>query len=137
MIKDCFGIEARVGDHIAFSRGNAGAKPFEMAVITKMTEKSVFFSGKTGSMYRSASDELRRGEGCFVIDMSQRDPGREGKANAWASLDKHVRQIDGPAAELRAEVSSELHKDGCASAWVHHAHFVDALVEKYEESLND
>uniref|UniRef100_UPI003D4F42BF hypothetical protein n=1 Tax=Escherichia coli TaxID=562 RepID=UPI003D4F42BF len=73
MIKDCFGIGARVGDHIAFSRGNAGAKPFEMAVITKMTEKSVFFSGKTGSMYRSNSDELRRGEGCFAIDVSKRE----------------------------------------------------------------
>ncbi|AFH21247.1 hypothetical protein CR3_gp082 [Cronobacter phage CR3] len=137
MIKDCFGIEARVGDHIAFSRGNAGAKPFEMAVITKMTEKSVFFSGKTGSMYRSASDELRRGEGCFVIDTTKRDPGKEGRANAWESFDKHVRNIVGPAAELRREISEELHKDGCASAWVHHAYFVDALVEKYEESLND
>ena len=26
MIKDCFGNEARVGDKIAFSQGNAGAK---------------------------------------------------------------------------------------------------------------
>jgi hypothetical protein len=137
MIKDCFGVQAIVGDHIAFSRGNAGAKPFEEAVITKITAKSIYFSGKTGSMYRSASDELRRGEGCFVIDTTKRDPGKEGRANAWASFDKHVRKIDGPAAELRREVSAELHFNGCASAWVHHAHFVDALVEKYEESLND
>ena len=137
MIKDCFGVQAIVGDRIAFSRGNAGAKPFEEAVITKITAKSIYFSGQTGSMYRSASDELRRGEGCFVIDTAKRDPGKEGKANAWESLDKHVRKIDGPAAELRREVSAELHFNGCASAWVHHAHFVDALVEKYEESLND
>lgn len=137
MIKDCFGVQAIVGDHIAFSRGNAGAKPFEEAVITKITAKSIYFSGKTGSMYRSASDELRRGEGCFVIDTTKRDPGKEGRANAWASFDKHVRNIVGPAAELRREVSAELHFNGCASACIHHAHFVDALVEKYEESLND
>lgn len=137
MIKDCFGVQAVVGDHIAFSRGNAGAKPFEEAVITKITAKSIYFSGKTGSMYRWESDELRRGEGCFVIDTAKRDPGREGKANAWESFDKHVRKITGPAAELRQEVSINLNKDGCASAWVHHAQFVDALIEKYEESLND
>lgn len=136
MIKDCFGVQAVVGDHIAFSRGNAGAKPFEEAIVTKITEKSIYFKGKTGSMYRRESDELRRGEGCFVIDVSQR-PGKEGAANAWYSFDKHVRKITGPAGELRREVSDALHKDGCASACIHHAYFVDALVEKYEESLDD
>jgi len=30
------------------------------------------FSGKTGAMYRHGSDELRRGEGCFVIDINKR-----------------------------------------------------------------
>lgn len=73
MIKDVFGVEAKVGDHIAFSQGNAGAKKWEHAVVTLVTEKSVCFSGKTGSMFRSVSDVLRRGEGCFVIDVSKRE----------------------------------------------------------------
>lgn len=73
MIADCFGVFAKVGDHIAFSRGNAGAKQFEEAIITKITAKSIYFSGKTGSIYRSESDELRRGEGCFVINVSKRE----------------------------------------------------------------
>lgn len=64
MIKDCFGVPAIVGDHIAFSKGNVGAQPFEDAVITKITAKSVCF----GERY----SELRRGEGCFVIDVLKR-----------------------------------------------------------------
>ena len=136
MIKDCFGVQAVVGDHIAFSRGNAGAKPFEEAIVTKITEKSICFKGKTGSMYRRESDELRRGEGCFVIDLDKRHCGIIGKSNAWEALDKHMHHVSGPALELQAEVSRKLHEDGCASAWIHHAHFVDALIEKYEESLD-
>ncbi|AFH20975.1 hypothetical protein CL97_gp091 [Cronobacter phage CR9] len=139
MIKDCFGVPAVVGDHIAFSQGNAGAKAWEHAIITKVSEKTVTFQGKAGGMYRewtTKTTELRRTEGSFVIDTTKRDPGKEGRANAWASFDKHVRNIVGPAAELRREISEELHKDGCASAYIHHAHFVDALVEKYEESLD-
>lgn len=74
MIKDCFGIEARVGDHIAFSQGNAGAKPWEHAIITKISRKTVTFAGKAGGEFRHWSDntELRRSEGCFVIDISKR-----------------------------------------------------------------
>lgn len=139
MIKDCFGIVAEVGDHIAFSQGNAGAKAWEHAIITKVSDKTVTFQGNAGGMYRDwhGKTELRRGEGCFVIDTAKRDPGKEGRANAWESFDKHVRKITGPAAELRREVSDALHKDGCASACIHHAYFVDALVEKYEESLDE
>lgn len=139
MIKDCFGVQAIVGDHIAFSQGNAGAKTWEHAIITKISEKTVTFQGKAGGMFRDwhGKTELRRPAGAFVIDTAKRDPGREGKANAWESFDKHVRQIKGPAAELRQEVSADLHKVGCASAWVHHAQFVEALIEKYEEFLND
>jgi len=72
MIKDCFGRIAQVGDEIAFSRGNARAKEWEKATITRITPKTVMFSGKTGAMYRHGSDELRRGEGCFVIDINKR-----------------------------------------------------------------
>jgi hypothetical protein len=71
-IKDCLGNEVRLEDTIYFSRGNAGAKAWEKAVVSKITAKTITFSGQTGSMYRSASEELRRGEGCFVIDMEKR-----------------------------------------------------------------
>lgn len=76
MIKDCFGVEAAVGDHIAFSRGNAGAQAWEHAVITKVTAKTVTFRGRAAGMFRDYakpdSSELRRGQGCFVIDLSKR-----------------------------------------------------------------
>ena len=72
MIKDCFGVVAQVGDEIFFSRGNAGAKHWEKSVVSRVTDKSVVFSGKTGAMYRHGSDELRRGEGCFVINTEKR-----------------------------------------------------------------
>lgn len=75
MIKDCFGVEAKVGDHIAFSQGNAGAKPWEYAVITKVSKKTVTFVGKAGGEFRhwGGDTELRRSEGCFVIDISKRE----------------------------------------------------------------
>lgn len=77
MIKDCFGVVARVGDEIAFSQGNAGAKAWEHAVITKVSQKTVTFRGRAGGMYRDWQDadssELRRSEGCFVIDTSKRE----------------------------------------------------------------
>lgn len=74
MIKDCFGNEARVGDEIAFSMGNAGAKQWEHAEITKITLKSVYFRGKAAGMFREQHGEtdLRRGEGCFVINLEKR-----------------------------------------------------------------
>lgn len=74
MIKDCFGVVAEVGDHIAFSQGNAGAKAWEHAIITKVSEKTVTFQGKAGGMYRDwhGKTELRRTEGSFVIDVSKR-----------------------------------------------------------------
>ena len=75
MIKDCFGTVAQVGDHIAFSQGNAGAKVWEFGEITKITAKSVYFKGRAGGMWRTWSEdtELRRGEGCFVIDKEKRN----------------------------------------------------------------
>lgn len=75
MIKDCFGVVAEVGDHIAFSQGNAGAKAWEHAIITKVSNKTVTFHGKAGGMYRewqTKPSELRRTEGAFVIDVSKR-----------------------------------------------------------------
>jgi len=56
MIKDCFGRIAQVGDEIAFSRGNAGAKEWEKATITRITPKTVMFSGKTGALHGLSSD---------------------------------------------------------------------------------
>lgn len=75
MIKDCFGVVAVVGDHIAFSQGNAGAKAWEHAVITKVSAKTVTFQGKAGGMFRDwhGKTELRRPAGAFVIDVSKRE----------------------------------------------------------------
>lgn len=75
MIKDCFGIVAEVGDHIAFSQGNAGAKAWEHAIITKVSDKTVAFQGKAGGQFRdwSGKTELRRTAGAFVIDTSRRE----------------------------------------------------------------
>lgn len=140
MIKDCFGIEARVGDEIAFSQGNAGAKAWEHAVITKVSSKTVTFRGRAGGMWRdwqdSDSSELRRGAGCFVIDVSKRSGAGvlESKANAWDSLSKHIKDLKGAGANVRDEVSEQLSKDGCYSSWVHHASLIDELVRKYEDS---
>ncbi|UTC25280.1 hypothetical protein P7_090 [Pectobacterium phage vB_PcaM_P7_Pc] len=137
MIKDAFCVMPRVGDRVAYAPGGAGAQDFRAGKISKITDKTVTIVDHGELDCMNQPKMIRRGSGCFVIDMDSRNPGMIGKANSWASFDNHIRQIVGPASELRAEVSSELHKDGCASAWVHHAHFVDALVEKYEESLND
>lgn len=137
MIKDAFCLVARVGDKVAYAPGGAGAQDFRTGKISKITEKTVTIEEHGELDCMNFPKTIRRGSGCFVIDIDSRNLGLVGKANAWASFDKHVRQIDGPASELRAEVSSELHENGCASAWVHHAYFVDALVEKYEESLNE
>lgn len=75
MIKDAFGVEAVVGDHIAFSQGNAGAKAWEHAVITKVSDKTIAFQGKAGGQFRdwSGKTELRRPAGAFVIDISKRE----------------------------------------------------------------
>lgn len=75
MIKDCFGVPAIVGDHIAFSQGNAGAKTWEHAIVTKISEKTVTFQGKAGGMFRDwhGKTELRRPAGAFVIDVSRRE----------------------------------------------------------------
>lgn len=137
MIKDAFCVMARVGDKVAYAPGGAGAQDFRTGKISKITDKTITIVDHGELDWMDQPKMIRRGSGCFVIDMDSRNPGMIGKANAWASFDKHVRQIDGPASELRAQVSSDLHKSGCASAWVHHAYFVDALVEKYEGSLND
>lgn len=74
MIKDCFGNVAVVGDEIAFSIGNSGAKVWEHGTITKITAKCVFFDGRAGGMFRSwhGDTELRRGEGSFVINLEAR-----------------------------------------------------------------
>lgn len=74
MIKDCFGNVAQVDDEIAFSQGNSGAKAWEPAKITRITAKCVYFRGVSGDRRFNWTEEteLRRGEGCFVIDMEKR-----------------------------------------------------------------
>jgi len=136
MIKDCFGVVENVGDHIAVSQGNAGAKAWEHAIITKISDKTITFEGKAGGSFRdwSGKTELRRGEGCFVIDNSKAYLEAVSKANAWDKLSKHIKELKGCAGDMRDEVSEQLHKDGCSSAWIHHASLIDELVRKYEES---
>lgn len=73
-IKDCFGHVAVVGDTIAFSQGNAGAKAWEFGKVFKITSKCVYFKGRASGPYRTWDEdtELRRGEGCFVINLEER-----------------------------------------------------------------
>lgn len=137
-IKDCFGNIAQIGDEISFSVGNSGAKSWEIAVVTKITDKCVCFNGKPGSNWRqNETAELRRKSGCFVINIFKRDPGMIGQSNAWKSLDKHISGISGEAKDIREKVSSDLHRDNCQSAWIHHAYFINALIEKLEEGDNN
>lgn len=69
MVKDCFGVDAQVGDQIAFSMGNAGAKEWLTATITRITEKCVYFEGRPGDNWQwDRATELRRTSGCFVIN---------------------------------------------------------------------
>lgn len=73
IIKDCFGNVAQIGDEIAFSVGNSGAKTWEIATITKITEKCVYFYGQPGSNWRYGEvTELRRADGCFVVNLLKR-----------------------------------------------------------------
>lgn len=137
MIKDAFCLVARVGDKVAYAPGGAGAQEFRTGSISKITEKTVLIVDHGEVDCMDCTKTIRRGSGCFVIDIDSRNPGMVCKANAWASFDKHIGKVDGPALDLQKKVSSELLKEGCASVWVHHAHFVDALIEKYEESLDD
>lgn len=72
-IKDCFGNLASVGDEIAYSVGNSGAKTWEISKIIRITDKSVFFNGQPGDNWRQGEiTELRRGNFCFVINMEKR-----------------------------------------------------------------
>ncbi len=69
MVKDCFGNVAAVGDEIAFSMGNAGAKEWLTSTITRVTEKCVYFQGRPGNNWQwDKVTELRRTTGCFVIN---------------------------------------------------------------------
>lgn len=72
-IKDCFGNVAVVGDEIAYSVGNSGAKTWEISKITRITDKSIFFNGRPGDNWRHEENiELRRGDGCFVVNIEGR-----------------------------------------------------------------
>ncbi|QPI18145.1 hypothetical protein POP15_097 [Pectobacterium phage POP15] len=95
MIKDCFGVPAIVGDHIAFSQGNAGAKTWEHAIITKISEKTVTFQGKAGGMFRDwhGKTELRRPAGAFVIDVSKREADALNKLVALSEKDRQEGRV--------------------------------------------
>lgn len=73
MIKDAFGNIAEIGDHVAYAPGGKGAQDFYGAFVVKITEKSVVLSDSNevdwAGRYRNT---VRRGEGCFVINLSKR-----------------------------------------------------------------
>lgn len=78
-IKDAFGVVAKVGDTIAYALGGAGAKPFETAVIKRISPKMVVFEDGTTS-WNWVSDteeptmnERYRIEGSFVIQQRKED----------------------------------------------------------------
>lgn len=55
-------------------------------------------------------------------------------ANAWRAFDtwfnKHVKTRQN---KIHEEVTSQLFKDGCHSAWVHRAYVIEALMDRIEE----
>ena len=77
MIKDAFGLVARVGDKVAYAPGGAGAQDFRTGEISKITDKTVTIVGH-GEKDWATKDEktIRRGSGCFVINV----PNREAEA---------------------------------------------------------
>lgn len=73
MIKDCFGNVAQVGDTIAYSVGNSGTF-WQSSTIDRITDKSVMFKGVRGNSWSSSDNyDLRRGDGCFAIDLTKRE----------------------------------------------------------------
>lgn len=109
MIKDCFGIVAEVGDHIAFSQGNAGAKTWEHAIVTKISEKTVTFQGKAGGMFRDwhSKTELRRPAGAFVIDVSKREAEALKELVGLSEKDKQEGRVYS-SDELRRSLAAEV-----------------------------
>lgn len=73
MIKDAFGVEVQMGDEIAFGRGSRGAQEFRIAEVVRITAKCIYFVGRSGSIWDTSDTELRRTEGCFVINKEKRD----------------------------------------------------------------
>lgn len=138
MIKDIFGTEAKVGDVVAYSRGGTGASEWNKGKVIKILGKSVLL-GDHGETHWGGEEKLiKRQSGAFVIDINARLDGLVGKANAWTSLQNHVEEsVRGAPKALKDEISAELFKDGCHSAWVHMAYFIDALAVKYEESEDE
>lgn len=138
MIKDAFCLVARVGDSVAYAPGGAGAQDFRTGKISKITGKTVTIVGHGEKDWATNEEKtIRRGSGCFVIDVDSRNPGSVGKSNAWDSLDKHIKGIGGVAGKIREEVSADLFRDGCHSASAHHSQFIDRLAEELEVVLND
>lgn len=54
------------------------------------------------------------------------------EANAWRGLDNWITEHakrNPDFARVKEEVSAELSKDGCYSAWIHHAALIERLAE--------
>lgn len=73
MIKDCFGVEVRVGDEIAYAQGSRGAQEFGTAVVTRMSAKCIFFMGQNCNHWVHENTEIRRTAGCFVVNKEKRN----------------------------------------------------------------
>ena len=132
MIRDAFGNIVEIGDHVAYAPGGKGAQGFYNGVVVKVTEKGVVISDSNEVDWQGRHrNTVRRSTGCFVKYYSI--DSLIGKANAWDKLDKHISDVTGRAEKLRKDISEELHKDNCSSAWVHSAKFIDELVHVYNE----
>lgn len=60
--------------------------------------------------------------------------GDAGSANAWRSLHEWIKdEANNPQMALMEQVSSDLHNDGCSSAWVHLSRFIEALFERIDD----
>lgn len=73
MIKDAFCLIARVGDKVAYAPGGAGAQEFRTGSISKITEKTVLIVDHGEVDCMDCTKTIRRGSGCFVIDVSKRE----------------------------------------------------------------
>ena len=74
MIKDAFGVEAKVGDIVAYSRGNSGAKEFYTGKVTRITAKCVVIGGTIEVDWAGRPrDDIKRTAGCFVINKGNID----------------------------------------------------------------
>lgn len=85
MIKDVFCLVARVGDKVAYAPGGAGAQEFRTGSISKIAGKTVIIVDHGEVDCMNYTKTIRRGSGCFVIDIDSRKEETEREVNSLSS----------------------------------------------------